>query len=162
MLCLVLHMTILLLVLSQNSQCQVSFVFQSCWETVFIISWLLHTHCDLIILKHLIGEKGQPYFFSFSWKQDNCIIFYFIFKWKEENIQAHIDIIFLLRATIVPMFMFAAMTIQHMNKISSMPWRLLKWWFRLSTHCCYVHTKQTQPGNMPQTHIFQYIKMQPQ
>lgn len=99
--------------------------------TVFIISWLSHTHCDLIIRKHLIGEKGQPPFFpSFSWKQYNCI-FYFIFKCKEESIQAHIDIIFLLRATTVHMFMFAAMTIQHMNRISSMPWRLLKWWFRI-------------------------------
>lgn len=99
--------------------------------TVFIISWLLHTHRDLIILKHLIREKGQPPFSaSFSWKQYNCI-FYFIFKWKEGSIQAHIDILFLLKATTVHMFMFAAMTIQHMNRISSMPWRLLKWWFRI-------------------------------
>lgn len=116
--------------------------------TISIISWILHTNCDLIILKHLIGENGQQLFFLFLGNRNNCI-FYFIFKWKEENIQAHVGIIFLLRATTVHMFMFA-ITIQHMNTESAL-YHDYCWsdGLGLSTHCCHVHTKQKHPGNKP-------------
>lgn len=62
MLCWVLHMTLLLLFLFQNSHSQVFFFFLSykvTEMTISILSGLLCTNCDLIILKHLIGEKGQ-------------------------------------------------------------------------------------------------------
>lgn len=94
------------------------------------------------------GERSATFFLVFSWKQYNCI-FYFIFKWKEENIQAHIDIIFLLRATTVHMFMFADITIQRMNRVSSIPWILLTRWLRVSSSLLHVHNKQKHPGKKP-------------
>lgn len=39
------------------------FFYKVTQMTISIISWLLHTHCDLIILKNFMGEKGQQFFF---------------------------------------------------------------------------------------------------
>lgn len=41
------------------------FFYKVTQMTISIISWLLHTHCDLIILKNFMGEKGQQFFFLF-------------------------------------------------------------------------------------------------
>ena len=55
------------------------------------------------------------------------------FKWKKENIQAHIDTIFLLRATTVHIFLFATITIQHMNAESA-PYHEYWWkgWIKIN------------------------------
>lgn len=117
--------------------------------TMSIISWLLCTNCDLIILKHLIGEKGQRLFSPpCSWKQYNCIV-YFIFKWKEENIQAHIDIITTKsnNSSYVQVCYYHDSIHEHtqLNAMNTAGGDGLG----LSTHCCHVHNKQKHPGNKP-------------
>ena len=59
-------------------------------------------------------------FFSFFLVKNKAAYSTLYFKWKEENIQAHIDTIFLLRATTVHMFLFATITIQHRNAESAL------------------------------------------